>query len=81
MGDDFGLSDDERRLRDLVREIARERIAPLAAHVDEILYDRALADRMAANAVTRAGDYRWSTTAARLRRLYADLTVRTPVSC
>ena len=35
MGDDFGLSDDERRLRDLVREIARERIAPLAAHVDE----------------------------------------------
>jgi alkylation response protein AidB-like acyl-CoA dehydrogenase len=35
MGDDFGLSDDERRLRNLVREIARERIAPLAAHVDE----------------------------------------------
>jgi D-inositol-3-phosphate glycosyltransferase len=52
-----------------------------AAHVDEILGDRSLADRMAANAVTRAGDYRWSTTAARLRRLYADLTARTPVSC
>ncbi len=26
-------------------------------------------------------DYTWSTTAARLRRLYADLTARTPVSC
>jgi alkylation response protein AidB-like acyl-CoA dehydrogenase len=35
MSGDFGLSDDERRLRDLVREIARERIAPLAGHVDE----------------------------------------------
>ena len=32
---DIGLSDDQRRTRDLVGEIARERIAPLAAHVDE----------------------------------------------
>ena len=32
---DIGLSDDQRRVRDLVGEIARERIAPLAAHVDE----------------------------------------------
>jgi alkylation response protein AidB-like acyl-CoA dehydrogenase len=32
---DIGLSDDQRRIRDLVREIARDRIAPLAAHVDD----------------------------------------------
>jgi alkylation response protein AidB-like acyl-CoA dehydrogenase len=31
----FYLSDDQRAIRDLAREIARERIAPLAAHVDE----------------------------------------------
>jgi alkylation response protein AidB-like acyl-CoA dehydrogenase len=32
---DFTLSEDQRRLRDLVRQLARERIAPLAAQVDE----------------------------------------------
>ena len=31
----FYLSDEQRAVRDLAREIARERIAPLAAHVDE----------------------------------------------
>ena len=31
----YYLSDDQRAIRDLAREIARERIAPLAAHVDE----------------------------------------------
>ena len=35
MHDVFGLRDDERHVRDLVRTIARERIAPLAAQVDE----------------------------------------------
>jgi alkylation response protein AidB-like acyl-CoA dehydrogenase len=35
MHDAFGLRDDERQVRDLVRTIARERIAPLAAQVDE----------------------------------------------
>src|SRR4026209_1163985 len=31
----FYLTDDKRAIRDLARQIARERIAPLAAHVDE----------------------------------------------
>src|SRR5512143_1427907 len=31
----YYLSDDQRAIRDLAREIARERIAPLAARVDE----------------------------------------------
>jgi alkylation response protein AidB-like acyl-CoA dehydrogenase len=35
MHDAFGLRDDERHVRDLARAIARERIAPLAAQVDE----------------------------------------------
>jgi alkylation response protein AidB-like acyl-CoA dehydrogenase len=35
MHDAFGLRDDERHVRDLARAIARERIAPLAAEVDE----------------------------------------------
>jgi alkylation response protein AidB-like acyl-CoA dehydrogenase len=35
MDDAFGLRDDERHVRDLTRAIARERIAPLAATVDE----------------------------------------------
>jgi alkylation response protein AidB-like acyl-CoA dehydrogenase len=35
MHDSLGLRDDERRVRDLVCTLARERIAPLAAHVDE----------------------------------------------
>jgi alkylation response protein AidB-like acyl-CoA dehydrogenase len=36
MRDVFGLRDDERQVRDLARSIARERIAPLAAQVDEM---------------------------------------------
>ena len=35
MRDDFYLTDEQREMRDLVRTLARERIAPLAAHVDE----------------------------------------------
>ena len=35
MRDAFWLSDDERQVRDLARALARERIAPLAAQVDE----------------------------------------------
>ena len=35
MHDAFGLREEERQVRDLARAIARERIAPLAAHVDE----------------------------------------------
>ncbi len=52
-----------------------------AAHVADILDDADLAARLGATAAVRAGGYTWSTTAARLRRLYADLTVRQLVHC
>src|SRR5262245_7074977 len=35
MGELFYLTDEQRAIQSLAREIARERIAPLAAHVDE----------------------------------------------
>jgi D-inositol-3-phosphate glycosyltransferase len=52
-----------------------------AGYVDAIVSDPARAQAMAAAAVARAGDYRWSTAAARLRRVYADLTARALVEC
>src|SRR5438128_11975107 len=33
--DDFSLAPEQREMRELVRAIARDRIAPVAAHVDE----------------------------------------------
>jgi D-inositol-3-phosphate glycosyltransferase len=55
--------------------------ADFAKATDELLGDPVLAARMAHAAATRARSYRWSTTAARLRRLYADLTDRALVDC
>ncbi|MGY6502646.1 MAG: glycosyltransferase [Acidimicrobiales bacterium] len=55
--------------------------ADYAAHVRAVLSDPALAHRLAATGVARARTYTWSTTAARLRRLYADLASRVPVDC
>ena len=52
-----------------------------AAYVLEVLDNPRLADEMGAAAAVRAQGYRWSITAARLRRLYADLTARTLVEC
>jgi D-inositol-3-phosphate glycosyltransferase len=52
-----------------------------ARAVDAILRDDRTAARMAERAAARARGYTWSTTAARLRRLYADLTARQPVDC
>lgn len=49
--------------------------------VTEILEDSTLALGMSANAVELAKGYTWSTTAARLRRLYADMALRQPVDC
>jgi D-inositol-3-phosphate glycosyltransferase len=46
-----------------------------------LLADRTLARDMADAAAERARGYTWSITAARLRRLYADLALRSPVSC
>jgi D-inositol-3-phosphate glycosyltransferase len=55
--------------------------ATYAGFADRILGDAALAERMAAAASARARDFRWSTTAARLRRVYSDLTARALVRC
>ncbi len=55
--------------------------AAYAVALDELLGRPAVAAAMGAAASERARHYTWSTTAARLRRLYADLTARTPVSC
>jgi D-inositol-3-phosphate glycosyltransferase len=50
--------------------------ALFAAAIDRILDDPALAATMSARAFERASRYTWSFAAARLRRLYTDLTVR-----
>jgi D-inositol-3-phosphate glycosyltransferase len=52
-----------------------------ARHVAAILDDEALATDLGAAAATRARGYTWATTAARLRRLYSDLTARALVDC
>jgi D-inositol-3-phosphate glycosyltransferase len=52
-----------------------------AARVDAILRDDRLASALGAQAARRAKGYTWSTAAARLRRIYSDLTVRQLVDC
>ena len=52
-----------------------------AAAVRALLADPAFAARMGADAAERARGYTWSTAAARLRRVYADLTRRARVDC
>jgi D-inositol-3-phosphate glycosyltransferase len=52
-----------------------------AAYTSELLDNDRLAWSMAASAAARARNYTWSTSAARLRRLYADLTVGSLVAC
>ncbi|MFP5316774.1 MAG: glycosyltransferase [Acidimicrobiia bacterium] len=52
-----------------------------AACVGRLLADRTLARRMGTAASAAAQQYSWSIAAARLRRLYADLTARRPVEC
>jgi len=52
-----------------------------AGAIDEVLGDRELAALLSKQAAVMARGYTWSTTAARLRRIYADLTARTLVSC
>jgi D-inositol-3-phosphate glycosyltransferase len=46
-----------------------------------ILDDPRVAAEMSRAASEHARDYTWSVTAARLRRLYADLAMRSPVQC
>jgi D-inositol-3-phosphate glycosyltransferase len=52
-----------------------------AAAIAAVLDDPEAAALMGKAAAARAARYTWSTTAARLRRLYADLTARAPVDC
>jgi D-inositol-3-phosphate glycosyltransferase len=55
--------------------------AVYAAYAAEVLADPALAARLGAEAAARARGYTWSTAAGRLRRTYADLAVRSLVTC
>lgn len=52
-----------------------------AEHTNAILADPVLAAHLAAGGVRVARDYTWSTTAARLRRVYADVAARSLVLC
>ena len=52
-----------------------------AAHADLILADDGFATELGAGGVRIARDYTWSTTAARLRRVYADVADRSLVLC
>jgi D-inositol-3-phosphate glycosyltransferase len=55
--------------------------ADFADRVAELLDDPALGAAMGLAGAERAQGYRWSTAAARLRRLYADLSSRSLVRC
>jgi len=55
--------------------------AGFAAAVDKILADPPRAAAMGVEAAVASRRYSWATTAGRLRRLYADLSVRTLVAC
>ncbi|MGH9211353.1 MAG: glycosyltransferase [Acidimicrobiales bacterium] len=55
--------------------------AVYAAYVREIEEHPDLARMLSTDAARRARNYTWSTAAARLRRIYADLTVRELVEC
>ncbi|MBK5222528.1 MAG: glycosyltransferase [Acidimicrobiia bacterium] len=55
--------------------------AHYAERVTQILSDPPLAARLSAGGAELAKGFTWSTTAARLRRLYADLAMRALVDC
>lgn len=55
--------------------------ANFARAIDQVLADPVRAARMGADAEHLSRRYSWSTTAARLRRSYADLAARSPVLC
>jgi len=55
--------------------------AHFAAAVEKILGDHRLAEDMSVRAAARGRRYTWSTAAARLRRLYADVAADTLVQC
>ena len=49
--------------------------------IDRILGDESLSQALSAGAVKSAASYTWATTAARLRRIYADLVTSAPLRC
>ncbi|MFZ6004265.1 MAG: glycosyltransferase [Actinomycetota bacterium] len=55
--------------------------AAFAAYAQEILAVPTVAADLATHAAVRARDYTWSTAAARLRRIYGDITSRSLVDC
>lgn len=55
--------------------------AEFASAIGEILDSPTVAASMSSIAAERARQYTWSTTAARLRRLYSDITARALVTC
>jgi D-inositol-3-phosphate glycosyltransferase len=55
--------------------------AYFGAYVDELLGSPMLAAELGRAAAERGRTFTWSTTAARLRRLYADLATRALVTC
>jgi len=55
--------------------------AAFAAAIDRVLDDPAMATRLATGARDLAARYRWSTSAARFRRIHGDLVVGARVSC
>ncbi len=55
--------------------------AEFAAAAARVLDDPERAHALGSAAHLHARDYRWSTTAARLRRAYADTIIRTPTMC
>ena len=52
-----------------------------AAYTDQILTNPALGRELSDAAAGRARHFTWSTAAARLRRIYGDLTARSPIAC
>jgi len=74
-------------LRSLVEDghtgflVAPRTAEAFAEPVARLLGDRVLARTMGARAAARSGGYTWNMTAARLRRVYADVGARELVSC
>jgi D-inositol-3-phosphate glycosyltransferase len=61
--------------------VPRRDPALFAEHIDELLAHPTLARAMGAKAAEKARDYTWSFAAARLRRVYADVSTRDRVEC
>jgi D-inositol-3-phosphate glycosyltransferase len=61
--------------------VDEDRDAAFAERTAELLSDKYLADAMGAAATEQARRYTWPIAAARLRRLYADLTARSLLEC